>query len=227
MVLKPDQTTIALKHRLGLPLSDKRVVCRPCAKVKNKPPILDRLGHHALSCSTDGKVTTRHNALVTGFHKLASRAQFHPQLELGPDGSRRRNADILLPAYKGGQAAACDFTVVSPLKMEIFSGAGASGNRAMEAVKEAEAVKHRENEAECEKEDWLCVPVAVDYYGVWGEEARELFSNVATNLSYQMNMSKSKSVCAIYNFLGIILARHNAVSVLSKLNSMNFAKPEV
>jgi hypothetical protein len=116
-----------------------------------------------------------------------------------------------------GQVTALDFTVVSPLKMEIFSGAGAAENRGMVAVESAEAKKRVDNREVCAIEAWKCVPMAVDSYGVWGTEAREMISSVARDLSIQLSMSKSKAVCFIYNTLGVVLARQNAIAILSKL----------
>jgi hypothetical protein len=228
MVLEPNQATAALKHRLGLHQTDDNSSCASCVKKKLIPEKLDRLGHHALTCKYHGYVQVRHNDLSRTFVKICTRAQLRPKLEQGAeDRDLRRPADVLLPDWNGAVSAALDFTVVSPLTLDNISGAVVAGHRAELAVTSAEQAKHEKYDEKCKDLSWTCIPMAVDTYGVWGNEAREMFGQVGEQLSSQLNMSRSAAVSFIYNVLGVALARKNANALLAKSPVSNFGKSDV
>ena len=162
------------------------------------------------------------------FNRLCQNAQLRPKLEQGAekeDGSRP--ADVLLPDWSLGRAAALDFVVTSPLKLDLISGAGGAANQAMVAVEEAEKVKHTNNDQKCAKLDWECIPMAVNSYGVWGKEAQGVFKKVANSLCNQLCMSQSRAMLFVYNALGVVLARKNARALLSKMSVCDLGKSEV
>ena len=70
-----------------------------------------------------------------------------------------------------GKPATIDFTVSSPLSSAILSEAS------------AEERKHRANDVKCAELGWSCVPLAVETYGAWGDEAQCTFSRLASLLS--------------------------------------------
>ena len=71
-----------------------------------------------------------------------------------------------------GKPAAFDLTVVSPLNSNTLNEAGATGES---AARKAEARKHNSNDHKCREPDWVCIPLVVETYGCWGEEARAQF----------------------------------------------------
>ena len=72
--------------------------------------------------------------------------------------------------------AAFDITVTSPLSPKIVSEAGVSAGV---AAKAAESRKHEQNDTKCSELGWQCIPLAVETYGAWGEEACNAFSCIS------------------------------------------------
>ena len=61
------------------------------------------------------------------------------------------------------------------------------------AAEAAERKKHTANDPKCAELGWVCVPLAVETYCNWGEEARRIFAllparrNFGTDLSLHVN----------------------------------------
>ena len=135
----------------------------------------------------------------------------NPSYEQGGfDRDRSRPADILVPLWKCGKSAAFDLTVVSPLIQENLSRAGD-----IDVVSRAALIKHDENDPKCGLLGWICVPLVVDSYGQWGDEAHLAFNEFAIRLSVRTKVTFSRARSSIFNTLGVILARHNAIALLA------------
>ena len=117
--------------------------------------------------------------------------------------------------------------MVSPLTNENISGAAAAEGRAKTAVRSAEVFKHERYDEKCAQNNWKFVPMAVDSYGVWGDEATALFDKVADNLVIQLGVRKSIAASFIYNTLGVVLARENARAILAKSPSQKLDGPDI
>lgn len=208
LTLTPDQMQAALQHRLGLSLADSGELCSLCGKE------LDVAGHHHLTCSHGNFVNSRHNQLRDKLFALCAAAGMSPSKEEGGyDRDRTRPADVLVPSWRLGKSAAFDLTVVSPLTQKHLSRAGDHDNEPVEC---AASVKHEENDPKCAALGWLCVPLAVDSYGQWCVEAHEAFAEIASRLSTRTRVTFSRSLSSIFNTLGVVLARHNAIAVLAR-----------
>ena len=101
--------------------------------------------------------------------------------------------------------------MVSPLTQQLLLGAGDG-----DAVTVAEREKHAHNDPKCAELHWQCVPLAVDSYGQWGDEAHFAFTEIALRLSKRTKVTVSSAQHSLYNTLGVILARHNATSILAR-----------
>ena len=146
--------------------------------------------------------------------KLASAAGLAPQKEMGSSfGDPSRPADLLINDWSLGKAGAFDLTVVSPLSPSILHGAGA-GNT--DVVDEAAKKKHTDNDPKCADLGWTCVPLAVDSYGRWCDEAHTAFSEVAVRLSTRTKVSFSSALSSIYNSLSLVLVRQNGLALIAK-----------
>ena len=134
---------------------------------------LDPLGHHAVTCKGGGDVVVHHNALRDVFAQFCHRARLSGQLEVGHesggDSTNSRPADILVPNWVIGKPAAFDLKVVSPLNSNTLNEAGATSGS---AAGKAEARKHNANDHRCRELGWVCIPLAVETYGCWGEEVQ-------------------------------------------------------
>ena len=62
---------------------------------------------------------------------------------------------------------------------------------------------------------WVCIPLAVETYGCWGEEAQGSISRLAARLALQLQCSKTKAITSIYQRLNLTLDRCNARALLS------------
>jgi hypothetical protein len=208
LTLSSDEMQVALQHRLGIPLASPGETCGYCSS----HAVLDVLGHHQLTCSTGGFVATRHNRLRDALHALCSIAGLNPKKEQGSfSGDQSRPADLLVADWSLGKPAAFDLTIVSPLVLENIEVAGD-----LDVVVRAADKKHKENDPKCALLGWVCVPLAVDSYGQWCEEAHSAFSQIASHIQVKSSVSLSVATNSIYNTLGIVLARRNARAILSR-----------
>ena len=219
LTLEPNEMQVALQHRLGLPLAAPTDTCPLCSNHS----LLDASGHHQLTCHHKGSVTSRHNRLRDVLHGLCNHAGMHAQVEQGAShGDQTRPADLLVPAWSLGKSAAFDLTVVSPHTIVNINNAGS-----IDVVKAAAEKKHAENDAKCDVLGWLCVPLAVDVYGRWCDEAHDSYSKIATHLKTRAGGSMSAALRAIYNTLGVWLARHNARAILARRSNPQLGAHEV
>ena len=80
----------------------------------------------------------------------------------------------------------------------------------------AKAGKHNANDQKCRELGWVCVPLAVETYGCWGEEAQCSVSHLAACLALQLQCSKSEAITNIYQRLNLTLVHCNARALLSR-----------
>ncbi|KAL5473538.1 hypothetical protein EMCRGX_G028029 [Ephydatia muelleri] len=211
LCMEPEEFQVALKWWLGMDTSPQQR-CPHCHDHQ-----LDPLGHHAVTCKGGGDAVIRHNALRDVFAQFCHRARLGGQLEVGygsgGDVSNSRPADFLVSNWTLGKPAAFDLTVVSPLNSNTLIEAGATSGS---AAGKAEVRKHNANDPKCRELGWVCIPLAVESYGCWGEEAHSLFSRLAACLALQLQCSKSKATTTIYQRLNLTLVRCNARAMLSR-----------
>ena len=98
-------------------------------------------------------------------------------------------ADVLVHNWSEGKPAAFDFLVTSSLNSLILSEAGVSPGAAAQA---SEISEHNSNDGKCEDLGWVCIPLVIETYGVWGQEAVKSFAQLASWLA--ITCSKPKSV---------------------------------
>eukprot|EP00731_Ephydatia_muelleri_P038937 Em0999g3a len=119
---------VALKWWLGLDTSGGSQ-CSLCPG-----SVLDHLSHHAVTCKSGGDVVTRHNRLRDCIVEVCRRAHIGVQVEVGnnltPSHSKTRPADILIPNWVMGRAAALDVSVTSPLNPQTLLEAGVTATAA-------------------------------------------------------------------------------------------------
>ena len=176
------------KWWLGLRIFRPDEMCPRCPAV-----VLDQPGQHALTCRRGPEVGSRHNRLRDAFAETCRRAMLAPRLEEGGrcDGDRSRPADVLVPVWDLGRPAAFDFTVTNPLNPTHMMEASVSVESTLES---AEAPKHAENDAKCDRLGWTCVPMAVSVFGGWGREARTTYQRVAALLCTQTEVHTAQSL---------------------------------
>ncbi|KAL5479509.1 hypothetical protein EMCRGX_G023036 [Ephydatia muelleri] len=129
---------------------------------------------------------------------------------LTPDLSRSRPSDALVSNWSDEIPTAFDIT--SPLTPVSLQEASVTPGT---AALLAERRKHQANDAKCHMLGWKCTPLAVESYGSWGSEARQVFSHLALRLSFGVGILKPKILVKIYGKLNIAL-----VSILAPPTSV-------
>ena len=81
----------------------------------------------------------------------------------------------LVQDWVRGSPAAIDIIVTSPLTPAMLRDASTSAGSAAFA---AECRKHEANDIKCQELGWTCIPLAVETFGHWGEEAQAVFSRL-------------------------------------------------
>ena len=155
---------------------------------------LDPLGHHALTCKSGGDLIVRHNALRDTFLESCKQACIGGQLEAGSS-LDEEGRQSLVQNWEFGKRAALDFTVTSPLNPTTLNGASVTAGSAASAAK---ACKHATNDAKCNRLSWVCIPLAVETYGCWGDEAIKCLDRLAARIVTRTTRSKSSAVSALY-----------------------------
>ena len=62
---------------------------------------------------------------------------------------------------------------------------------------------------------WVgCVPIAVETYGNWGQEAKQTFSRLASCLATDSSQPKCKVIAELYGRLNLTLMRAIARAIL-------------
>eukprot|EP00731_Ephydatia_muelleri_P021888 Em0014g479a len=166
--------------------------------------ILDPLGHHAVSC--------RHGGF---FGHTAQLPEGHFGRLLPQDSPAGEDRDL---GWDRGHPAAFDVTVISPLTPATLNFSAVTEGAAAQAAEER---KHASNDAKCEDLGWTCIPLAVESYGNWGKEARDVFNRLASLLAFGHSSTKPRLLTEIYSHLNMSLARfqHAAFLLLKGLHS--------
>eukprot|EP00731_Ephydatia_muelleri_P021928 Em0014g519a len=166
--------------------------------------ILDPLGHHAVSC--------RHGGF---FGHTAQLPEGHFGRLLPQDSPAGEDRDL---GWDRGHPAAFDVTVISPLTPATLNFSAVTEGAAAQAAEER---KHASNDAKCEDLWWTCIPLAVESYGNWGKEARDVFNRLASLLAFGHSSTKPRLLTEIYSHLNMSLARfqHAAFLLLKGLHS--------
>jgi len=220
--LDPAAFQVCLQHRLGVPLKGESRPGVPLQQCRFCAADLDTAGHHALVCSSQPHVMQRHNAIRNRVARLCGLGAISYEKEKGqrdPNLKKLRPADLLLKDFgpNDNRDSALDFTVRSPLTPNLLQ-AGASS-----ATAAAEKSKHLKNDKTCTALGWQCIPMAVNTYGGWGQEATVVFKKVVDSIASASNMKntrdKAKTVSFVYNTLGVLLARKNAIALIARYRS--------
>ena len=145
----------------------------------------------------------RHNQLRDIFVDFCHKVNLSVKIEAGstltPDLSRSRLADALVSNWSDGIPTAFDMTVTSPLTPVSLQEASVTPGS---AALLAEWRKHQANDPKCHMLGWKCTPLAVESYGSWGSEARQVFSHLTSCLSFGLGIQKPKILLEMYGKSG-------------------------
>ena len=191
--LLPNEVQALVKWGLGLPVFTDADACSHCSQT------LDIHEHHALICHAGGDVVTRHNHLRDSFADFCRRACLAPELERGfgltSTKDKTRPADVLVPNWSLSRSAAFDLKVINPLNSNFLLGVSMTSGYTAEL---GEKDKHSKNDIPCTERGWVCVPLVVEVFGGWGNEAQEALSRVAKKLAIRTSRFWPEMLASMY-----------------------------
>ena len=76
--------------------------------------------------------------------------------------------------------------------------------------------QHTTNDPKCAELGWRCVPLAVETYCNWGEEARRTFTLLATRLAFGSSSFHKAVISDMFGRLNITLVRAIARAILAR-----------
>eukprot|EP00731_Ephydatia_muelleri_P003002 Em0001g3002a len=141
---------------------------------------LDTLGHHAVTCKRGGDVVTRHSCLRDTFVDLCRNAHLSVQVEyLTLDNSARLMSWRAIGI--GGNLPHLTLQFLLPYHLPSYLRLVLTQVQPPDQLRNA--TEHRANDVKCAELGWSSVPLAVETYGAWVDEAQCTFSRLASLLS--------------------------------------------
>ena len=201
---------VALNYcQFGIAISYNNQKCPKCFA------ILDKFGDHAVGCSSDGGRIFRHDRLRDVIFNYTQKAALCPVLEKRhlSLNSSSKPADVFLPSWISGRAAALDVTVISSLQNSTVIAAGAEAGAALKVAENRKISKHS---VSCAESGITFLPLAVEVLGGWSAIAVKNFEKIAKmaaarSLSNSYNGSKN-----LFEQLSVILQKGNAHLIISR-----------
>ncbi|KAJ9453302.1 Retrotransposable element SLACS 132 kDa protein [Diplonema papillatum] len=223
MWLSPAEFNVAVRMRLGLPLTAHVGKCRLCGDAD-----ADVMGDHSLCCMSGGLRTRAHTALRNEVAAVAREALLTPALEVQPFTQPAHTGLRLDVAYqRGGKLRLIDVAITFPLKptggsrRKAAEGPGGAAT-AYEAVKRGKYTRAVEQEAPLLAME--LVPIVVDTLGAWGDSAgpelRALISALHRRYDWESYPSLAQLV---YHRLSFTVMR--AVSRIAMANTLVSLEP--
>ena len=198
-----------LKFWLGLPSDSPTDLCPFCSSA------MDAMGHCSLTYMHGEFVIARHNRLPDCLAHFCQIAGLAPEVEKGCNfgcKDRMRPADVYVPNWSLSRPAAFNLKVINPLNSDsILEASMIPGSTA----EKGERNKHLMNDGPCNERGWSCIPLVVETYGGWGQEAVSMFARLSKLLSLRQRQSCSAALNELYCHLSVVLMRQNARALLA------------
>ena len=222
-----------LQRRLRMPVFKEPFFCPLCNGV------MDVWADHALTCACGGDRTKRHNLVRNVCVRLATTAGWRPEPEktglLRPrpvQGSRsedgsvggevgrgpeaRRPADIYVPRWDLGGAAALDFAVTSGLRTDLLEQTSADGKSSLTSYEHYKN-SYLDTAAHCASEDISFIPMVVEAHsGAWGPAATKVWLRLGKAISLVSGESAAVEALRARQNLGLTLHRETARAILRR-----------
>ena len=118
--------------------------------------------------------------------------------------------------WNHGRPVALDISAVSPLNPSTLAEAGAMVAAVLEAT---ESRKHQANDEKCLALGWVSIPLLVDSYGAWGNEASSFLAQIIASFAIHKSLPKAQASFEVFSNLSICLIRVNARAILLRIPS--------
>ena len=222
----------ALQRRLRVAVFKGNEACPCCGE-----PV-DRFGDHALSCSSSGDRTVRHNSIRDVVFEEAGEAALQPEREkagllperpsedgLVVNNGARRPADVWLPRGTGGEKEALDFAVTSGLQLGWYRRT-AQDPGMLFAHYEDHKRTYRATEQQCRSEGLRFTPVVLEAHGGgWSPTGRKIVDWIARSAAAASNEKMATVALKIAQRMSCALQRENARAVLRRQSQPDSTPP--
>ena len=103
--------------------------------------------------------------------------------------------------------------MINPLNLQFLQEAAQTCGHAAEMGEEA---KHSANDEACALRGWSCIPLVVEVFGGWGNEAIDVLTKLSKKMATQLCQLLIEVTSTIYSRLSLILMRQNARAILAR-----------
>ena len=207
-----------LRLRLLVPDADADAWCPRC------DGILDRHSYHAATCIAGGERTRRDHAVRDLVCQWAVQAGLRPEKEAAhlllpqsPDdlsSSRRRPADIFIPALAGSPAA-LDFAVTAHTRQETLALASQTPGAAAAAYAQHK-VAYLQTGHICQQHGIRFLPMVVEPTGNWDDGAMHTLKHIAHAAAARTGADPAKAVATFLQELCVVTRSYRACAALRR-----------
>ena len=163
----------------------------------------------------NGDLICKHDALRDVLYTVTRSAALAPKkemLSLIPR-SLSRPADIYLPYWSRGKAAAFDISVILPVQTLTVEEAAVTQGHAL-AVREQQKRGYHNNA--CREAGIHFIPLAVETFGVWSQEAAATIRQFGKLQAFRLGLLPSHCISRLFQRLSLALWRGNAWCLASR-----------
>ena len=88
-----------------------------------------------------------------------------------------------MPNWSLSRPAAFDIKVINPLHLQFLQEAAQTCGHAAEMGEES---KHSANDEACALRGWSCIPMVMEVFGGWGNEAIDVLTKLSKKMATQL-----------------------------------------
>ena len=220
--LRSIEFSTVVKYRLGCLIYSTVDKCPISTCVQ----LSDRRGDHAVSCSSQGERTARHNHLRDILYHTAVSASLGPTKEgrfLVP-GTGDRPADVLIPHWTGGRDTALDVTVINPLQSATVAQAATTPGHALNVAFDRKVKKAG---AACQAAGIEFIPLPAETLGGWHDVAVQQVKKLGAALARQQGKTEqeeAETIRHLFQRLSISLMKGNASLFINRYQTFPSAQ---
>jgi hypothetical protein len=197
LALSSAEFKFASLYRLGLPMYPESSSCSSCQQTN------DSMGDHAVGCGGDRDRIARHDRLRDAIFNAAHSAALAPRMEVAGliPGSNSRPADVFLPSWENGKAAAIDVTVISSLQKALIRDSASTPGFALQVAES----RKRQTYGDALGRDVALLPLAVDVFGRWSASSVDFINR----LGHFLRLRENGSAGHLFQRLSVLLQKGN------------------
>jgi len=136
------------------------------------------------------------------------------------ESSLRRPADVYIPRWRQGPAAAWDFAVTSGLRDDIVASSARDAEAPLVRFEDHKC-SYKDTKQQCSEQGFSFTPLVVEATGGrWGPQARKVWSELAKATALASGELMTENLCGVHlqQRLGLALQKENARALLRRFS---------